>query len=333
MSSSAITRRAFLAGVVLTSTIALGGPLALAQSAAPPEAEVSAAFPFEKKTIDVLGSTMTYVDEGEGPVVLFLHGNPTSSYLWRNIVPFVTDRHRAIAPDLIGMGYSGKPDIGYTYADHYRYLTAFIEALELKNVTLVVHDWGSVLGMNYARDNEANVRGLAFMEAIIPPALPATSYEAMGEQNAQLFRLLRSPEGARMVLEQNFFVEEVLGKIAVARPLSEEVMANYRAPFPTPESRKPTLVWPQQVPIAGEPADTAQIITRNGEWLYSTELPKLMLTVTPGALMPEPVADYVKANARNLTTVELGQGVHFVQEDHPTAIGQVVSEWLGLLIR
>ena len=315
-----ITRRALLgsaAGIALAASVSR----ALAES---PSAEM----PFIKKLVGVMGSNMAYVDEGEGPVVLFLHGNPTSSYLWRNIIPYVTDGYRAIAPDLIGMGDSGKPEIGYTFAEHAAYLDGFIEALDLKDITLVVHDWGSILGMRYARLNEANVRALAFMEAGIPPALPAPSLEAMGPQNAQLFGMLRSPRGDEMVLHHNFFVEEVLGKLGVATPLSEAVMENYRAPFPTPESRLPTLVWPQQVPIAGEPADTAQVVLANGEWLYATDIPKLMLHVAPGALMPPPVVDYVKANASNLEDVYLGEGVHYVQEDHPDAIGTALRAWL-----
>ena len=315
-----ITRRALLgsaAGIALAASVSR----ALAES---PSAEM----PFIKKLVGVMGSNMAYVDEGEGPVVLFLHGNPTSSYLWRNIIPYVTDGYRAIAPDLIGMGDSGKPEIGYTFAEHAAYLDGFIEALDLKDITLVVHDWGSILGMRYARLNEANVRALAFMEAGIPPALPAPSLEAMGPQNAQLFGMLRSPRGDEMVLQHNFFVEEVLGKLGVVTPLSEAVMENSRAPFPTPESRLPTLVWPQQVPIAGEPADTAQVVLANGEWLYATDIPKLMLHVAPGALMPPPVVDYVKANASNLEDVYLGEGVHYVQEDHPDAIGTALRAWL-----
>ncbi|MFO6464202.1 haloalkane dehalogenase [Jannaschia sp. KMU-145] len=304
---------------------------ALMLTAAPVLAQ--AAFSFEKKTMEVLGSTMAYVDEGEGPAVLMLHGNPTSSYLWRNIIPHVADDHRVIAPDLIGMGDSGKPDIAYTYEDHATYLDALLGELDLGAVVLVVHDWGSVLGMEIARNEEGTgrIRGLAFMEAGIPPALPAPSLEALGPQNAELFRALRSPAGEEMVLQGNFFVEEVLGKIAVATPLSDEVMGNYRAPFPTPESRRPTLEWPRQIPIGGEPAHTAEVIAANGEWLYSTDVPKLMFSVVPGALMPPPVVEYVEANASNLTHVPLGAGVHFVQEDHPDAIGAALSDWLATL--
>ncbi|WP_299733947.1 haloalkane dehalogenase [uncultured Tateyamaria sp.] len=320
-----ISRRSVLQGTA--ATIAVVSAVPVFGDGFTPSAEMQ----FEKKYVEVNGSQMAYVDEGNGPVVLFLHGNPTSSYLWRNIIPFVSDTHRAIAPDLIGMGDSDKPDIDYTFADHAEYLDDFIEALGLQDITLVIHDWGSVLGMRYARLNESNVKAVAFMEAGIPPALPAPSLEAMGEPSAQLFGMLRSPAGEEAVLQGNFFVEEVLGKMAVATPLSQEVLDNYRAPFPTPESRKPTLVWPRQVPIAGEPADTAEVITANGDWLYSTEMPKLMLHVAPGALMPPPVVEYVKANASNLEDVFLGPGVHFVQEDHPEAIGRALRDWVDRL--
>ncbi|MFL4470061.1 haloalkane dehalogenase [Tateyamaria armeniaca] len=320
-----VSRRSVLQGTVAAVAFTSAVP-ALAKEFTP-----SADMPFEKKFVEVNGSQMAYVDEGNGPVVLFLHGNPTSSYLWRNIIPFVSDTHRAIAPDLIGMGDSGKPDIDYTFADHAEYLDGFIEGLGLQDITLVIHDWGSVLGMRYARLNESNVKAVAFMEAGIPPALPAPSLEAMGEPSAQLFGMLRSPAGEEAVLQGNFFVEEVLGKMAVATPLSQEVLDNYRAPFPTPESRKPTLVWPRQIPIAGEPADTAEVIIANGDWLYSTDMPKLMLHVAPGALMPPPVVEYVKANASNLEDVFLGPGVHFVQEDHPEAIGRALRDWIDRL--
>lgn len=320
----AMTRR------LLLQTAAMA---ALLPAVAPAQTEtgVSAEMPFDKKFVEVDGARMAYVDAGEGPVVLFLHGNPTSSYLWRNVIPAVTDGYRAIAPDLIGMGDSDKPDIGYTFAEHAAYIDGFIQALELRDIHLVVHDWGSVIGMRYARLNEGNVRALAFMEAAIPPALPAPSLEAMGPQMAELFGLLRSPAGEKMVLEGNFFVEEVLGKLGVASPLSEAVMDHYRRPFPTPESRKPTLVWPRQIPIAGEPADTTQVVTDNGAWLYSTPMPKLMLHVEPGALMPPAVVAHVKANTTNLEDVFLGPGAHFIQEDHPTAIGAALRDWLDRL--
>ena len=291
--------------------------------------EISAAFPFAKQFVEVNGSKMAYVDAGEGPVVLFLHGNPTSSYLWRNIIPYVADNHRAIAVDLIGMGDSDKPDIPYTFADHAAYVDGFIEALDLQDVTLVVHDWGSALGMRYARLNEANVRALAFMEAVIPPAFPAPNYEAMGDQIGELFRNLRTPGvGEEMVLQNNFFVEVVLPQFGVMRSLSDAEMAAYRQPFATPASRRPTLQWPREIPIGGEPRATTDVVLANGQWLYETELPKLYLYAEPGAINPALVTEHVKAHAKNIETVFVGSGLHFIQEDQPHTIGTALSDWL-----
>ena len=294
--------------------------------------EISAAFPFQKQTVEVNGSTMAYVDEGEGPVVLFLHGNPTSSYLWRNIIPYVSDNHRVIAVDLIGMGDSGRPDIDYTFLDQAAYLDAFIRKLGLRDVTLVVHDWGAALGMRYARLNPDNVRGLAFMEAIIPPAFPAESYEAMGEPAGPMFQQLRTPGvGEEMVLQNNFFVEVILPQFGVVRPLTEEEMAAYRRPFPTPESRRATLAWPREIPIGGEPAAATAEVVANGEWLYSSPLPKLYFYATPGAVNPAPVTQYVIANTSNLQSVDIGAGAHFLQEDNPHTIGRSLSDWVDAL--
>ena len=291
---------------------------------------ISSEFPFEKKFVEVNGSKMAYVDEGKGPVVLFLHGNPTSSYLWRNIIPYVTDGHRAIAVDLIGMGDSGKPDINYSFADHAAYLDSFIEALELTDITLVIHDWGSALGMRYARLNEANVRGLVFMEAIVPPVFPAPSYETLGPESSELFTMLRTPGiGEELVLEQNFFVEKILPEFGVQRPLTETEMAAYRAPYPTPESRKPTLQWPREIPIAGEPPETVVAIEANGEWLTTTDIPKLFFYAEPGAITPAPAVEFLKANVKNMETVFVGPGLHFIQEDNPHGIGEGLAAWLN----
>ena len=324
---------AFLGG--LCAAALFGGVAAADNSAASKDASatapISAAFPFKKRFVDVKGARMAYVDEGEGPVVLFIHGNPTSSYLWRNIIPYVSDNHRAVAVDLIGMGDSAKPDIDYRFETHAAYLDAFIETLELKDVTLVIHDWGSALGMRYARLNPGKVRALAFMEAIVPPGMPAPNYEAMG-QAGEVFRQMRTPGvGEEMVLQNNFFVEVILPDIGVVRTLSDEEMAEYRRPFPTPESRKPTLVWPRQIPIGGEPADTTAAVLANGEWLMASDLPKLYFASAPGALNPPPVAEFFKANLKNLTAVDLGPGAHFLQEDHPHAIGRALSDWLDAL--
>ncbi len=307
---------------VILASLSLAAPVE-------PTQEVSAAFPFEKQTVEVLDSSMAFVDEGSGPVVLFLHGNPTSSYLWRNIILYVTNTHRAIAVDLIGMGDSAKPDIDYRFETHAAYLDAFIRALDLKDMVLVVHDWGSALGMRYARLNEDKVRALAFMEAIVPPGLPVTSYEAMGE-TGEMFRKLRTPGiGEEMVLENNFFVEVVLFELGVIRTLSASEREAYRRPFSTPGSRKPTLVWPREIPIAGSPADVEATVLANGKWLTATPIPKLYFFVTPGALNPPPVAKALVSSLNNLTAVDLGVGSHFVQEDHPDRIGSALSGWLA----
>lgn len=290
---------------------------------------ISSDFPFQKKSVTVNGSKIAYVDEGAGQPVLFLHGNPTSSYLWRNIIPYVTGGYRAVAPDLIGMGDSDKPDIGYTFEDHAAYIDGFISALGLKDLILVVHDWGSAIGMRHARMNGNNVAALAFMEAIVPPSMPAPSYEAMGPQMGDLFRNLRTPGiGEKMVLEGNFFVEEILPKMGVRRPLSEAEMAAYRAPYPTPASRLPTLQWPREIPIGGEPAFATAQVLKNGEWLMLSRIPKLLFYAEPGALMPKPVVEFMATNVPNLETRFLGAGVHFLQEDHPHLIGQGLADWL-----
>jgi len=291
---------------------------------------ISAAFPFDKQHIEILGSQMAYVDQGEGPVILFIHGNPTSSYLWRNIIPHVSNRHRAIAVDLIGMGDSDQPDIDYRFTTHASYLDTFIDALELKDIILVVHDWGSGLGMRYARLNQDNVRGIVLMEALLPPALPAESYEAISEPASSLFRNLRTLDvGEEMVLDNNFFVEGILGQVGVARQLSRQELNAYRAPFSTRESRRPTLQWPREIPIGGEPGDVAAEISANGEWFYQAELPKLFFFADPGALIPPEAANYIAENASNIQVVALGQATHFVQEDHPHVIGRALAAWLA----
>ena len=293
---------------------------------------ISAEFPFQKSFVEVDGSKLAYVDVGDGPVVLFLHGNPTSAYLWRNIIPYVSYTHRTIAVDLVGMGDSDKPDIGYTFSEHAEYIEGFIKALDLKDMILVVHDWGSAIGMRYARRNPDNVRGLAFMEALVPPALPSENYEVMGEFTGTLFRSLRTPGlGEELIFNHNFFVESVLGRFGSGRHLTKREMAAYRAPFTAPESRLPTLVWPRQVPIGGEPAAVAEVVLDNGQWLYETELPKLFFHAQPGALISPAVAKYITANAKNLKAVDLGSGSHFLQESSPHTIGKALSEWIEKL--
>ncbi len=285
--------------------------------------EISAAFPFESRYVEVLGSRMHYVEDGSGDPILFLHGNPTSSYLWRNVIPHLTGMGRCVAVDLIGMGRSDKPEIGYRFVDHARYVDGFIEALGLRGITLVVHDWGSALGFHYARRHESNVKGIAFMEAIVRPL----TWDEWPEQARQVFQGFRTPGmGEQMVLEQNMFVEAVLPG-AILRKLSDEEMARYREPYPDPKSRRPTWRWPNEIPIEGQPADVVAIAQAYGEWLKRSPLPKLLLYAQPGAIMRN-LVDWCRESIANLKTVDIGPGVHFVQEDRPHEIGEAIAAWM-----
>jgi haloalkane dehalogenase len=279
---------------------------------------ISPDFPYASHFVEVLGSKMHYVDEGKGEVVLFIHGNPTSSYLWRNVIPHVAKGYRTIAIDLIGMGKSDKPDIAYTYLDHRRYLDGFIAALGLKNITFVGHDWGSVLATDYAMRHENNVKGVALMEALLPPVFPARA----APPPQRIFGQFRSAEGERLIYDENYFVENMIPG-AVVRTLSEAEMNVYREPYRERASRKPTLMWPRELPMGGEPAANAKIISNIGEWMKATHLPVLYFwTQGQGS-----TADYYVQNVHNIETVYLGVGRHYVQEDHPESIGRAVCDW------
>ena len=287
---------------------------------------ISAEFPFESHFIEVDGSKLHYIDEGTGEPVLFLHGNPTSSYLWRNIVPHVSPHARCIALDLIGMGRSDKPEIDYRFFDHVRYVEGAIAALGLENLTLVVHDWGSALGFNYARLNEGKVRGIAFMEAIL---MSVPTWDAFPPDARSIFEAFRTPEvGWDLIAKKNTFVEKVLPG-SIVRELTEAEMDAYRAPYPDEESRRPLWRWPNEIPIAGEPADVVVAVEAYNEWLQNTDLPMLLFHGQPGALLPPPVVGWVEANLNNVETVDIGPAVHFVQEDNPHAIGRGLVDWLA----
>jgi haloalkane dehalogenase len=288
--------------------------------------EISAAFPFQSRFVDVNGSKIHYVEEGSGESVLFLHGNPTSSYLWRNIIPHVSPSHRAIAMDLIGMGKSDKPDIEYRFFDHYKYVSGFIKALDFKNITFVVHDWGSSLALHYARQNEGNVKAIAMMESILAPV---PTWEDFPADFIETFKLFRTPDvGWDMIVNQHMFVEAIL-PAAIVRDLSDEEMDRYREPYIEAASRKPLWRWPNELPIAGEPADVVDAVATYNGWLQETELPKLLFHATPGAITPPALVEWCVANLNNLETVDLGQGIHFLQEDHPHEIGAALADWLG----
>jgi len=291
-------------------------------------AGVSADFPYDSQFVDVFGSRMHYVESGRGEPILFLHGNPTSSYLWRNVIPSLSPHGRAIALDLIGFGGSDKPDLDYTFQDHYRYLEGFIDALGLERMTLVIHDWGSVLGLEYARRHPEKVRAVAMMEAIVPPAFPLASYEAMGEARGERFRQFRNPETGRpLLMEQNVFIEQILGRATLTRSMTEAEMTRYRAPFPTPESRFPIYVWPRELPIGGEPARNVEVVRDVGEWLETSDTPKLLLYARPGAIISPEAALAMQQRYRHLEAIFVGPGSHYIQEDQPEAIGRNIALW------
>ena len=285
---------------------------------------ISAEFPFKSKYIAIHGSKIHYVEEGAGNPILFLHGNPTSSYLWRNIIPYLTPYGHTIAMDLIGMGKSDKPDIEYRFFDHVKYVEGFIEKMGLRNVTLVIHDWGAALGFYYAMRHENNVKGLAFMEAIL---MPVPTWDEFPADFRQVFQAFRTPQvGWDMIVNQNMFVEQVLPG-AIVRKLTEEEMNHYRDPYIDPGSRKPAWRWPNELPIAGEPADVVEAINAYNQWLQNSALPKLLFYGTPGAIGPTPVVAWCRERLKNLKTVDVGKGIHFLQEDNPHLIGSELAMW------
>lgn len=293
-----------------------------------PRPVISEAHQLHKKSVEVLGSNMAYLEIGTGEPVIFVHGNPSSSYLWRNVMPYIAPQGRAIAVDLIGMGQSGKPDINYTFEDQYRYFSAFVDALNVRQVTLVGHDWGATLAWEYARRNPGRVRKLAFMEGVLPPAFPVPSFESMGEEMGNMFRAFKDPVmGHKLVVQDNMFIEKVLPGF-VNRTLGEEAMRIYRAPFAKEEDRKPVLAWPRQVPIAGEPESTLNVLNAIGEFMGETNMPILLMYADPGVVVPPKAVDWYVKKIRRLETAFLGQGLHFIQEDQPEAIGRALADWM-----
>jgi len=273
--------------------------------------------------VRVLDSTIAYRESGSGDPIVFLHGNPTSSYLWRNVVPRLESEGRCLAPDLIGMGRSGKPAIDYGFADHARYLDAWFDALDLRRVTLVIHDWGSALGFDWARRHADRVAAIAFMEAIVRPL----AWEEWPEASRELFRSFRTPGiGEKLIFEKNVFLERVLPG-SIMRKLTDEEMNAYREPFRDPAARRPMWRWPNQIPLDGEPADVVDVVARYARWLGESDVPKLLLTFEPGILIRAPMVAWCREHVRRLEVQPIGPGSHFVQEDHPEAIGDAVKAW------
>jgi haloalkane dehalogenase len=273
--------------------------------------------------VAILDSTIHYRESAAGEPIVFLHGNPTSSYLWRNVIPRLESEGRCLAPDLIGMGKSGKPAIDYRFRDHARYLDAWFDALALRNVTLVIHDWGSALGFHWAKRHRDRVAGIAFMEAIVKPL----TWQEWPDRAREVFRGFRTPGvGEKMIFEKNVFIENVLPG-SILRKLSDEEMDAYRAPFRDPKSRTPMWRWPNEIPLEGEPVDVVKIVEEYGRWLGESDVPKLLLAFEPGAILGAQLVEHCAASFRNLEVRSLGKGSHFVQEDQPEAIGDAIREW------
>ncbi len=291
---------------------------------------ISPEMPYTKNYREVNGKQIAYIDEGEGAPIVLLHGNPTSSYLWRNVIPELTGSGRVIVPDLIGQGDSDKlaasegPD-RYSFLVVYEYLSGLLEALGIdSNVILVVHDWGSGLGFHWAKNHPDAVRGIAYMEAIVAPL----SWDDWPEAARDIFKGFRSDQGEEMVLERNMFVEAVLPS-AVLRGLTEAEMTHYRAAFSTPDDRQPTLNWPRQIPIDGEPAQMVQLVQEYGQFMSASELPKLFINADPGSILVGPQREFCRRWPNQIEVTVAG--AHFVQEDSPVEIGQAVATWLDNL--
>ena len=288
---------------------------------------ISTEFAFESRYLEVLGSKMHYIDEGEGDPVLFLHGNPTSSYLWRNIIPYLVPHARCIAPDLIGMGKSDKPNLSYRFFDHSKYLEEFIKKMNISNITLVIHDWGSALGFHYAMRHEENIKGIVFMESLLRPM----KWKDFPVDFKMGFKLMRTPGiGWFMISVMNVFVKQIVPK-AIARTLTKEEMEKYLAPYKTVSSRKPVRQWPREIPIDGKPADMFKVIDEYNKKLQISNLPKLLFYAKPGGLITEKTVDWCKKKLKNLTAVDIGAGLHYVQEDNPHLIGEQTAKWYNKL--
>jgi haloalkane dehalogenase len=280
---------------------------------------------YERKRAKVLDTEIAYIDTGKGAPIVFLHGNPTSSFLWRNVIPHVDPLGRCLAPDLVGMGESDKSHKGsYRFIDHARYLDAWLEELGItKNVTLVGHDWGSALGFYWAYRHQNWVRGIAYMEAIVRPFI----WKEWPEASKAFFQALRSPAGEEIILQKNVFVEKMLPG-TVLRRLSDEEMAVYKRPYlSTGESRRPTLIWPRELPINGQPVDVVKIVNQYAQWLTTSDLPKLFINADPGGMLVGTQREFCRSwpNQQEVTV----KGIHFIQEDSPLEIGKAIATFIS----
>jgi haloalkane dehalogenase len=285
---------------------------------------ISAKHHQSRSRVRVLDSEMSTVTVGEGHPIVFLHGNPASSFLWRNVIPHVSDLGRCLAPDLVGMGQSAASPTGaYRFLDHANYLDAWFEALDLRqNVTLVLHDWGSALGFHWASRHPERVRAIAYMESIVQPR----GWEDLPSSRAPIFRDLRSEKGERMILDENAFIEVLLPRL-ILRTLTSAEMDAYRLPFIEPKSRRPMLIWPRELPIGGEPADVVKIVEDYGQWLLRSPLPKLFINAEPGSLLIGRARQFCRGwpNQQEVTV----PGIHFIQEDSSDEIGSALARFVG----
>ena len=289
--------------------------------------EISAVDPFGRKRVAVLDTQMEFVDEGGGDPIVFLHGNPTSSYLWRSVIPHVVALGRALAPDLVGMGRSSKaPSGSYRFVDHARYLEAWLAAVGLgERAILIGHDWGGALLFDWARRHAKRVQGLVYMETIVRPL----EWAEWPEKARSIFEAMRSPAGEDLVLQKNVFVERIL-PASVLRQLTEAEMAAYRAPYLEPgESRRPTLTWPRQIPLAGQPKEVVAIVEAYGNWLAKSPLPKLFINADPGSILVGAQREFCRTwpNQEEITV----KGNHFIQEDSPREIGSAIAAFVRRL--
>ena len=283
-----------------------------------------------KKYKEILGKQMAYLDEGSGQSIVFLHGNPASSFLWRNITPFVKDLGRVVVPDLIGMGDSEKLDgidnPDYKYHGQYKYLSTLLDSLDLGNeINLVIHDWGSAMGFQYARENPDRIKSISFMEAIVMPL----TWNNWPENARNIFQLMRSEVGEEIVLEKNIFVEKILLNDS-ANGFSEDERAEYIRPFQNSgEDRRPTLTWPRQIPVDGEPQEVIDEVIKNGEFHKNSNTPKLFINADPGSILVGDQREFVRS-WKNLQEVTV-KGNHFIQEHSPNEIGAAIKDFLDSL--
>lgn len=288
------------------------------------QVEISAQCDFKSHYLSVQGAKIHYYDEGAGDPMVFLHGMPTSAYLWRNIIPVLSPTARCIAPDLIGMGKSDKPDIAYRIFDHVEYIEAFIESLDLQNITLVLHGWGSVVGLEYARRHPDKIKAIAFYEAHLKPV---TEWHQLSLPVQQLASMLRNPKAARhAVVDQNYLIKRLLPS-AVVRKLSQQELDCYSAPFTTTSARLPLWQYLNDLPLGNGPKDVVDLISVYSDWLQQTTFPKLLLYAIPGFITTVDMVQWAKAHLKNLTMVVLNDAMHFAQESAPDQFAKALLSW------